>query len=184
MVDKVPLPKCETLKVQRVNCQITKLSSKAANKNDKHWQTVQNKLIDVMGPLCTIWKLLESNDLDKKMISTLIQKAILIAGQTNQMLSYYRRYELLAPILSFDKREINEFLRINEKRFIKTPKELFERKDMAYLRKNLKSDKSTGSRYFNKPFRGGHSSSTNQRNQQGGWQSHSDKSRGSGRGRG
>ncbi|CAH1790215.1 unnamed protein product [Owenia fusiformis] len=128
MVDKVPLPKCETLKVQRVNCQITKLSSKAANKNDKHWQTVQNKLIDVMGPLCTIWKLLESNDLDKKMISTLIQKAILIAGQTNQMLSYYRRYELLAPILSFDKREINEFLRINEKRFIKTPKELFEKK--------------------------------------------------------
>ena len=71
---------------------------------DTKLEKIQKKNIDIMGPLSKIWRALESAttapndevDLTIEDLLNLVQQTVLLAGQTNNTISYQRQLSALA----------------------------------------------------------------------------------------
>lgn len=113
---------------------------------DGSFRKIQNKLLDVMGPLGKVWRKVEAmKSADKKSynaksIMTLLEQAILMVGQTNVLINHNRRYNVLSRFLRNPK-TAKEILRTNETVFRKNRKHLFGQTFYKALHKRARGTK-------------------------------------------
>ena len=105
---------------QAVDGFIVSLTSKNETAVDLSLEKVQQKIVNVMGPLATIWKALEDvkNDptltLSLEEVATNMDKTVLLLGQAFQAATYHHRFNALSSVMK-DHRKLKETLK--ESRF-------------------------------------------------------------------
>ena len=84
---------------------------------DDTWVKVQNRIVDVMGPLSKLWTVLEehrvdeaTDELDLFDCLQLVEKVITLVGQAHISVSYYRRHNILSR-LTKDNKKAKQLLR-------------------------------------------------------------------------
>ena len=81
------------------------LLSKNETAVDLSLEKVQQKIVNVMGPLAIVWKALEDvkNDpnltLSLKEVATNMDKTVLLLGQAFQAAIYHRRFNALSSVI-------------------------------------------------------------------------------------
>ncbi|CAH1788136.1 unnamed protein product [Owenia fusiformis] len=123
ILDECPKPTSKGLKPLKKNRKITKLINKHVNNYDQQWKVVQEKIGDIMGPLSKLWNLIDMGshtaELDIEYIKKLLDSTVILAGQSSQMITYYRRYNFLNPLFGYNKTDTKEFIEENKKNFRK-----------------------------------------------------------------
>ena len=126
--------------------------SKDAEK-DKNLEKLQQKVVNIMGPLSRAWS---EVDLVKKSgkpanmsvpeLSTTIEQAIILTGQVSNVITYQRRSNVLSTLLK-DQRKAVKMLKDHKDLFQSNSKSLFGSKLETHLEKKAKL-KSKSKDYF------------------------------------
>ena len=107
---------------------------------------IQNKILDIMGPLGKLWATLEqaqeSDDMecDLEALLTLVQQAVLMTGQTNVLVNHNRRLIVLSRFFR-DNKKAGEVLGQNEELLRSNDQALFGRPFFKALHRKAKGNK-------------------------------------------
>ena len=117
-----------------------------AKQTDFSFRRVQNRVLDIMGPLGRLWVTLEKVqseggkkcDLDQLILFT--QQAVLMAGQANVLVNHNRRLNVLSRFFR-DHKKASEVLTQNEELLRSNEKSLFGRDFFKALHRKAKGNK-------------------------------------------
>ena len=115
---------------------------------DSTLEKIQSKNVSAMGPLSKLWMLAEetrrSNEkqipIDLDHIRAYIEQTVLLLGQTSNYITYFRRYDILAP-LNCPVQQSKEILREEVDLLQRHDRNLFGKKFSGYLVASVKSKK-------------------------------------------
>ena len=122
ILDSNPRPKMgpQALKLDNDILDLLPHGAQAPTKQtDFSLKRIQNKILDIMGPLGKLWATLEqaqeSDDMecDLEALLTLVQQAVLMTGQTNVLVNHNRRLIVLSRFFR-DNKKAGEVLGQNE----------------------------------------------------------------------
>ena len=147
---KQPRPSHDSLTILKLDHDIVDLLPMPAKKPtsivDSSFSRVQGKLLDGMGPLGKLWAKLEkvarkgTQKCDVRKMLRLAEKSVLLIGQTNVLLNYNRRLNVLARFLR-DPKAATNILQQNETSLKKNRIEIFGGGFYKALHKRAKGHK-------------------------------------------
>ena len=145
-----PVPEHDSLTVLKLDDEILDLLPQASKLHVTHFdgsfKRVQRKMLDSMGPLGKLWHKLESvarkggGSLDAKKLLSLVEQTVLVLGQTNVLINFNRRVNILARFLK-DNTKASKLVQGNASLLKKNESQLFGKAFHKALYKRAKGHK-------------------------------------------
>jgi len=150
ILEDAPCPEHEALKPRKLDTDIVELLPVPARKPtaivDNSFRCVQTRLTETMGPLGKVWSTLEKavrkgGELcDAKQLLKQVEQTVLMIGQTNVLLNYNRRLNVMSRFLR-DPKRASEIIRQNEGVLNRSQAHLFGSSFYRALHKRAKGNK-------------------------------------------
>ena len=129
ITQEVPTPPQLTeVLARQLDPEVIELFSKPSQfmlkETDSSLRAIAKKLWTLFGPMFNMWSMVLSDDVDLKELRTNIERCIIMLGQANGDVNYYRRRAVLSRFFN-DAKKATEVIKENEDVFLEEEKKLF-----------------------------------------------------------